>query len=39
MLQIRKILVPVDFSGHSRRALDEAIALAKTFGASANLAP
>jgi nucleotide-binding universal stress UspA family protein len=36
-MQIRKILVPVDFSGHSRRAFDEATALAKTFGAELHL--
>jgi len=33
MAPYRKILVPVDFSEHSARALDHAIALAKAFGA------
>lgn len=37
MLEIRKILVPVDFSDHSRRALEEAIGLAKMFGAQLHL--
>jgi nucleotide-binding universal stress UspA family protein len=37
MLQIRKIVVPIDFSNHARRALDEAIAFAKTFGAELHL--
>jgi nucleotide-binding universal stress UspA family protein len=37
MLQIRKILIPVDFSSHSRRALDEAIAFAKAFAAELHL--
>ena len=37
MLEIRRILVPVDFSDHSQRALDEAIGLAKTFGAQLHL--
>jgi nucleotide-binding universal stress UspA family protein len=36
-MDIRKILVPVDFSEHSQRALDEAIGLAKTFGAQLHL--
>jgi universal stress protein A len=31
--EIHKILVPVDFSDHSQRALEEAIAFAKHFGA------
>jgi nucleotide-binding universal stress UspA family protein len=34
---IRRILVAVDFSEHSRRALDDAIALAKKFGAELHL--
>jgi nucleotide-binding universal stress UspA family protein len=33
MREIHKILVPVDFSEDSQRALDEAIGLAKHFGA------
>jgi len=37
MKEIHKILVPVDFSEHSRRALHEAIGLAKTFGAELHL--
>jgi len=37
MLEIHKILVPVDFSDHSRRALDEAIGLAEVFGAELHL--
>jgi nucleotide-binding universal stress UspA family protein len=36
-MDIRKILVPVDFSEHSRRALDEAIGLATKFGAELHL--
>jgi nucleotide-binding universal stress UspA family protein len=36
-LKIHKILVPVDFSKHSQRALDEAIGLAKTFDAELHL--
>jgi universal stress protein A len=36
-MQIRKILVPVDFSDHSQRALDEAIAFAKAFDAQLHL--
>ena len=36
-MDIRKILVPVDFSDHSQRALDEAIGLAKAFGAQLHL--
>ena len=35
--EIAKILVPVDFSDHSQRALDEAIGLAKRFGAELHL--
>lgn len=37
MQEIRTILVPVDFSEHSRRALDDAIGLAKTWGAGIHL--
>jgi len=37
MKEIHKILVPVDFSEHSQRALDEAIGLAKAFGAELHL--
>jgi nucleotide-binding universal stress UspA family protein len=37
MLEIRKILVPIDFSSHARRALDEAIVFAKAFGAEVHL--
>ena len=37
MKQIHKILVPVDFSDHSQRALDEAIGLAEVFGAELHL--
>ena len=29
----RRIVVPIDFSEHSKRSLDSAIALARTFGA------
>ena len=36
-MEIRKILVPVDFSDHSQRALEEAIGLAKTTGAQLHL--
>lgn len=36
-MDIRKILVPVDFSTQSRAALDHAIALAKKLGASITL--
>lgn len=32
MIQIRKILVPVDFSDHSAKALEMAVAVAKAFG-------
>ncbi len=37
MQTIRKILVPIDFSEHSARALDTAIGFAKTFGAEIEL--
>ncbi len=37
MLQIRQILVPVDFSEHSARALDVALSLAQTFAARIQL--
>ena len=37
MKEIRKILVPVDFSDHSARALDEAIGFAKIFKAEMHL--
>lgn len=37
MLQIQRILVPVDFSAHSQRALDEAIGLAKSFRAEVHV--
>jgi universal stress protein A len=36
-MEIHKILVPVDFSDHSQRALDEAIGFAKAFGAQLHL--
>ena len=36
-MQVRKILVPVDFSEHSRQALDDAIELAKTWNAEVHL--
>ena len=36
-MQIRRILVPVDFSSYSRRALDEAITFAKAFAAELHL--
>ena len=36
-MEIRKILVPVDFSDHSHRALEEAIGLAKAFSAQLHL--
>ena len=35
--RLRKILVPVDFSEHSRKAVEYAIAFAKQFGADLNL--
>jgi nucleotide-binding universal stress UspA family protein len=34
MLEIRQILCPVDFSDHSRRALDHAIAIARWYEAA-----
>jgi nucleotide-binding universal stress UspA family protein len=37
MTEIRRILVPVDFSEHSQRALDDAIGLAEKFGAELHL--
>ena len=37
MREIRKILVPVDFSDYSRSALDEAIEWARAFGAELHL--
>jgi nucleotide-binding universal stress UspA family protein len=37
MSEIRRILVPVDFSEHSQRAFDDAIGLAKKFGAELHL--
>jgi nucleotide-binding universal stress UspA family protein len=37
MKEIHKILVPIDFSEHSQRALDEAIGLAKVFRAEIHL--
>jgi len=36
-MDIHRILVPVDFSEHSSRALDDAIGLAKKFGAELHL--
>jgi nucleotide-binding universal stress UspA family protein len=36
-VEIHKILVPVDFSEYSQHALDEAIGLAKKFGAELHL--
>jgi nucleotide-binding universal stress UspA family protein len=36
-MEIHRILVPVDFSEHSHHALDEAIELAKRFGAEVHL--
>ena len=33
MIEIRRILCPVDFSDQSRRALDHAIAIARLYGA------
>lgn len=37
MIEIRKILVPLDFSEHSKKALQTAIALAKGVGAEIHL--
>jgi nucleotide-binding universal stress UspA family protein len=36
-VEIHKILVPIDFSEHSRRAVDEALGLAEKFGAELHL--
>jgi universal stress protein A len=36
-MKVEKILVPMDFSDHSKRALEQAVSLAKTFGASIDL--
>lgn len=36
-LELKKILVPIDFSDHSRKALQYAIPFARTFGASIDL--
>ncbi|MFQ5515541.1 MAG: universal stress protein [Myxococcota bacterium] len=37
MIRFDRILVPVDFSPHSRRAVDLAVGLAKTFSATIHL--
>jgi nucleotide-binding universal stress UspA family protein len=37
MIKIETILVPVDFSSHSQKALETAIALAKTFNAQIHI--
>lgn len=37
MIEIKKILVPVDFSEHSKQALDIAVGLAKTLSAEVHL--
>jgi nucleotide-binding universal stress UspA family protein len=37
LINIETILVPVDFSSHSERALEMAIGLARTFGAKVHL--
>lgn len=37
MLHVRRIVAPVDFSDHSRRALDHAIELGRQFGAEVEL--
>ena len=37
MIRIENIVVPVDFSAHSERAIGTALALAKTFGAKLHL--
>ena len=34
MIEIQRILCPVDFSDHSRRALDYAVTLARWYGRS-----
>ena len=36
-MDIRTILIPVDFSSHSLKALEQAVELAKSFGASIHL--
>lgn len=37
MIEIRRILCPIDFSDHSRRALDHALAIAKWYHASVTM--
>ena len=37
MIEIKTILVPVDFSEHSKKAVSTAVGLAKTLGASVHL--
>ena len=37
MREIKTILVPIDFSEHSKKAIDTAVELAKTLGASVHL--
>jgi nucleotide-binding universal stress UspA family protein len=37
MIEIRRILCPIDFSDFSRRALDHAVAIAKWYGSSLSL--
>jgi nucleotide-binding universal stress UspA family protein len=37
IMEIRHILVPTDFSDSSKRALDDAVGLAQTFGAKLTL--
>ena len=34
MIEMRRILCPIDFSEHSRRALDHAVAIARWYGAA-----
>ena len=34
MIEIRRILCPIDFSDHSRRALDHAVAIARWYGST-----